>query len=217
MASEGYNAAGAGADNSGTGTVAWASPGNITTSNDVRTTASLTAGVISHWLVSSSHGHTVPTGATINGIVLRIEKSEDAGIVIDDKVRIVQGGTIGTTDKASAATWNLTTDANADYGTGTTDLWGLTWTVAQINASGFGGAISAKNNGGGKLTRSARVDYMATTVYYTAAASGNSGNFFLSMFARLTFPFRNWRLVNLGLPPLAHPMQFAQTRRAVMS
>ena len=54
----------------------------------------------------------------------------------------------------------------AGYGT-TSDLWGTTWTPADINASNFGVALSANSSGTG-ATRTASVDYIQITVTYTA-------------------------------------------------
>ena len=49
---------------------------------------------------------------------------------------------------------------------GSSDLWGLTWTVAQINASDFGVSIKAEgiDPSGGDGT----IDAVRITVYYTA-------------------------------------------------
>lgn len=79
----------------------------------------------------------------------------------DSRVRIVNGETIGTEDKASASNWPQS-DAYATYGSNT-DLWGETWTVAQINSSGFGVVLSAIGVGSG----TAFVDHIRITVYYS--------------------------------------------------
>jgi len=65
--------------------------------------------------------------------------------VYDDKVRIIKGGVVGSTDRASGSAWPGTLTYST-YGS-SSDLWGETWTVADINSSSFGVAISAKGVG----------------------------------------------------------------------
>lgn len=78
---------------------------------------------------------------------------------IDHSVRLMKGGVIGGTDLASSAAWP-TSDAYATYG-GSTTLWGLTWTHADINASNFGAAVAANVQNG-----TARIDHMRITVWH---------------------------------------------------
>lgn len=113
----------------------WSSPGNVTASDNTRTTALCNSGSITHYLQATGFGFAVPTGATIDGIVVEWERG--ATNVADYASRIVKGGSVGSTDK-SGGTWP-TSDAYASYG-GASDLWGTTWTPADINASNFGAA-----------------------------------------------------------------------------
>lgn len=69
----------------------------------------------------------------------------NAGSLYDHRVRIVKGGVIGATDKASVTAWPGTL-AYTTYG-GEADLWGETWTVADINSTTFGVAISGYASG----------------------------------------------------------------------
>ena len=65
--------------------------------------------------------------------------------VIDVEVKIVKAdGSIGTTNKADTNVW-IVTDAQTyqPYGDNT-DLWGETWTAANINDADFGVVLSAK-------------------------------------------------------------------------
>ncbi len=77
----------------------------------------------------------------------------------DYSVKLIKGGAIGGTDQAGTASWP-TSDAYASYGS-PTDLWGRTWTTADINASTFGAAIAARVQNG-----TVHVDHMRITVYY---------------------------------------------------
>src|SRR3989344_5212889 len=71
--------------------------------------------------------------------------THNAGVVYDHRVRIIKGGAIGSTDKASGTAWPGSL-AYTTYG-GASDLWGETWTASDINASTFGVAISAYGSG----------------------------------------------------------------------
>jgi hypothetical protein len=82
---------------------------------------------------------------------------------IDNAVRIVKGGTIGSTDKSRATEWP-TTDTYLSYGDAT-ELWGETWTPSDINASDFGTALSGKETQGNIFTLN--VDHVRITIYYS--------------------------------------------------
>ena len=168
MATQGPLSPGTIVSDSSFGDVAWVSPGNASASDDAR--ATVTLGIIvpnSEYLKSTNFGFTIPAGATINGIVVEIERSTPiAGQVTDGRVRIVKGGTIGATDR-SGGTWP-STDAYASYGS-SSDLWGETWTSTDINSSLFGTALVAAWVSASAPV--AQVDHVRITVHYTAAAN----------------------------------------------
>lgn len=152
----------AAANDLGIGTIAWSNPTNVYASDDAYATASFTApSGISNYLTATDFGFTIPTGATILGIKAEVEKKQGIG-VIDYAVRLMKGGVIGTTDRSAAGSW-LIADTTSTYGSGS-DLWGTTWTPAQVNASDFGFAIVAQDAGAGGAT--AYVDHIRITVYY---------------------------------------------------
>jgi hypothetical protein len=168
MASQGPLSGSTFVDDSSIGTVAWSTPANAASSNDVRTQSSIGSGSVSHYLKCTGFGFTIPEGSVINGIVVGIERSESAiggGNVVDNSVKIVQGGAILGSEKKTFTSWT-TTDTYENHGTGLTDLFGLTWTATQINDSGFGVAISAKETTGTD-PKTARIDHVRITVYYT--------------------------------------------------
>lgn len=170
MASQGPNTTGTGADDSSIGTTAWTNPTNITASDDTYATGVVTFGVPTHYLKATNFGFSIPSGATIDGIVVEWERkatTNRGGGVLDNAVRIVKGGTIGSTDKSSAAAWS-TGESFISYGS-SSDLWGESWTDADINGSTFGAVISAKTNSAGGT---GFVDSCRITVYYTDAAGG---------------------------------------------
>lgn len=171
MASEGPNSGATFADDSGVGTVTWTDPGNAAASDDSRAVCSMGTSAVGHYLKATNFGFAIPAGATIDGIVVEIEKSwtNGQGGVLDNRVRIVKGGAIGSTDRSDVNAWN-STDGYTTYGT-SSDLWGETWTATDINASDFGVALSPLNNSGTKPAVG-EIDHIRITVHYTEA-SGN--------------------------------------------
>jgi hypothetical protein len=161
MASQGPLSPGTAGDDSTVGTVNWSNPGNITTSNDSYATAA--GGGITFYLTATNFGFTIPTGATINGIAVEIERSRLGGLTTtDEHVQLIKAGVVGGEDKADTVTVWGTTDAVITYG-GAADLWTDTWTAAQINAIDFGAAISADVG----VAVTARVDHIRITIHYT--------------------------------------------------
>lgn len=162
-------------DDAAVGTLAWSNPGNAAASDDVRATSPANVNQFqeTHYLKATNFGFALPAGASILGITAEIERSEAStssnGKIRDKKVRIVKGGTVQSTqDKAATGTDWPTTDGYRSYG-GSGDLWGVSWTQADINSAGFGLALSIT----GTLTsgETARVDHMRMTVRYLPTAT----------------------------------------------
>lgn len=157
-------------DDAGIGTVAWNDAGNATASDDSYATVNFGGTETSHYLIATGFDFSaIPPTATINGIVDSYERAADTGSsVSSQEVRVVREGVIEGDDKDdSASVFWATSDEIVDFG-GVSDLWGLTWTVAQIQAANSGCAIVAANASGGVV---ARIDHIQRTVHYTEAAS----------------------------------------------
>lgn len=156
-----------GSNVTGVGTFAWTSTNNIISANTIESTVAFTASGNSNYLMGNNYGFNIPSGVQINGIVVEIHRrtsSVTAGrIAKDNIVSLVKNGVIIGNNKA--ATTNYTTTlTTATYGSAT-DLWGTTWTAADINNTNFGAviAVTATNN------PTVRVDYIKITVHYTPA------------------------------------------------
>lgn len=164
MASETLSATSA-ASITGDGNVAWSSASNITASDDSWVTATL-GGSQRTKRLHIQFAFNIPSGATIDGIELSIERHGSSSDVRDYAIQLSKTGGIAVGDnKASASAWP-TSDGTATYG-GASDLWGTTWTPAEINDVNFGVLAQAKSTSG---TVSARVDFAEMTVYYTLNA-----------------------------------------------
>ena len=159
----GPNSPGTMADDSAVGTLTWATPDNAKVEDGSTAIASGAGGSQSHYLKATNFGFSIPQGAEILGILVEVKKGASRVQSTDTAVRIVKGGSIGTTDKSSLLDWPVTILEFINYG-GLADLWGETWTPADINASNFGFVISANNNPG--LSSSLQIDHIKLTVKY---------------------------------------------------
>src|SRR5574343_1720751 len=167
----------AGSTSNAVGTKDWSNPTNIYSSNDADASASQVGvgTVYTYYLKAQTFGAAVPTGATINGIKVEIEKmsvnNSATNYCQDSEVKIIKAdGTIGTTNRADTTTKWGTSDAYATHGSNS-DLWGETWTSADINDADFGVAISAKIVVPNKANNTIYIDHIRITVYYTVAGN----------------------------------------------
>ncbi len=142
----------------------WTSSTNVYTSNNSDASASLAASAQSANLDVTGFGLDLPTGSTIVGIVAEVERAASNSNSIEDyDVFLLKAGAPSGSDKASTTDWT-TTDSTRTYGT-STDLWGTTWTEAQVEASNFGLRLKARNLT--TSTRTAFVDHVEIRVYYS--------------------------------------------------
>lgn len=149
------------AEDASVGTISLSNPTNAQVSDDSRVTWVLLLGQLGRYLKATNFGFTIPLDATILGIQVEIEQSATVSVsMIDNSVKLVKGGTIGGTDKGTGTSWP-TSDAYASYGSAS-DLWGQTWTPADINASNFGVAISPNC----QIAATAQIDHVRITVTY---------------------------------------------------
>jgi hypothetical protein len=154
--------------NKGTiGTVAWATPSGALASGGSVANAALPSSASSNYLWVTGFGPNlaIPQGAAILGIQVDVWRSANsANAIVDNQVRLIKsdGSTLSSLDRAKSTTWSTGT-VDATYGN-TSDLWGETWTPADINSANFGLAFSAKNTAASSKTAS--VDYLTITVTY---------------------------------------------------
>jgi hypothetical protein len=150
-------------DGASVGTITWSNPTYANKSDNIHSNASITAGATTHYLNASNFGFAIPSGATITGIQAAIEKKSNTKVVIYDVgVYLLKADATTGTNMKNATVWGIA-DATTLYG-GSTNLWGTTWTPAEINAATFGLVLSANNTGARSAIAS--VDYINLTVFY---------------------------------------------------
>ncbi len=160
----------------GGGTRLWTNPGNITANDANNATVSFLAGVAaSDDLIGTGFGFTIAGSDTINGILLEVSYGINAaGNMFEQNVRLLKAGTASGTDKSTGAAFNTVSLVTVSYG-GAADLWGTTWTPADINNANFGAAFICNNNGGG--AGNGAVNFFRITVTSTSSAGVTSQMF----------------------------------------
>lgn len=140
----------------------WTSPENMAASDNQYATATFFAGNGPEpgTIRLSNFGFAIPADKTIVGIVLEVERKSDAANAIKDGFITLRRDNVDSNNKGSAVNWS-TTEGYVSYGANN-DLWGLTWTPAQINSSGFAVNLNTSSDGAG----TAYIDHVRVTVYY---------------------------------------------------
>lgn len=120
----------------------------------------------------------VPTGATIDGIEVVVTRDDGTSIggggqARDYQLQLVVGGTATGTDKADTATYYPSTITGKTYGS-STDLWGLTPTDTQVNATNFGVDFRIQDNATSGLDSVGGIglDAIQVKIYYTTGGGG---------------------------------------------
>jgi hypothetical protein len=150
----------------GGGTVAWTNPTNIELADG--TNATCVPGLATtDDLRGGTFGFSIPAGATISGILLEVNASAGVNAVEKFNTVVLEGGGGASANRATAAT--LTTSLSIFSFGSSADLWGTTWTPAQINAGTFVPNVTFVSSGGAPGTIS--VDFFRVTVTFTTPNS----------------------------------------------
>lgn len=172
--SAGPNGVGAGASQSGNN-IAWTNPNNITLNNPSNAASAVGpygAGKLSNYLLASSFGFNLPASTTsINGIQVKISKYQSAyltGNVLDSSVLLRNGsGALVGTNHALSGYWvQFSPGSTYTYGS-STDTWGASLSLSDINSSNFGVGLSADLFSARYHNVIAEVSYVTITVWYT--------------------------------------------------
>lgn len=168
----------------GGGNVAWGGATNIELADGTNATNVIpgngTGTQVSDDLIGTGFAFAIASTDTINGILLEVNVKQSiitGGGALENSIRLLKAGVAAGTDKNTGAQPG-TSLAIASYG-GAADLWGTTWTPADINNANFGAAASYQNPNV-TTSRTVSVDFFRITITSTPAASTKSG--FLQMF-----------------------------------
>ena len=144
----------------------WLNPSRITADNSLYATCPGAGGSTDSSSLGGTEASTnpVPSGATIVGIEVEFgafESEQATPTTFFHTVQLVKGGIQAGDNRADEVILE-TSETLYTYG-GPSDLWGTTWTAAQVNDTNFG--LSLETNVAG--TQTVAVDYMRVKVYYT--------------------------------------------------
>jgi len=164
----------------------WTNASNVQTSDNVFATCLITGSNkptyyldAKNWGFQSSNNalpNYVPTGATVNGIEVFIKlRKTNIGKIRDNKIILLKAGSEAGLSKARGNTTWPVASSEAKFGSNI-DLWGTTWTAADLTDLGFGIRISGKNRG--SKDAQAEIDYIHINIYFnqTYYYSKSAGN-----------------------------------------
>ncbi len=151
--------------NNASGTVSWSNIGNIYSNDGTYATASIPKNEITNYIVGTDYGFSIPVSATIDGITVELYRYSGANKTQDSEIYLTKDGVSTTgSNYAVGSNWGNSSWESATYG-GAADLWGTTWTPAEINSSNFGVMIAVIQGSNGSVV--AEFDYIRITVDYT--------------------------------------------------
>ncbi|MBK6482690.1 MAG: T9SS type A sorting domain-containing protein [Chitinophagaceae bacterium] len=117
-------------------------------------------------------GFNIPLTATIDGILVEVEKKASGGSMVQDNgVKLLKAGSTVGNSLATASNWP-STDTYFTYGSDT-ELWGTDWLPEDINNPDFGLAIASISYtcfGNGSPVISS-IDQVSVTVYFKDVAT----------------------------------------------
>jgi hypothetical protein len=154
---------------------AWTNPSNVTASDNTYATASGSCGQSTHYLDVTNFSFSLGAFDTVVGIKVEVEaKAANSFDWSYSTVQLIQGGTATGNNGVFFLGSVQTTDTYETFGSNS-DLWGLTWSYTDVNASNFGVRVNFQDqcNSSGTLS----VDHVRITVYTTS----NIPNYFDSL------------------------------------
>jgi hypothetical protein len=118
----------------------------------------------SRYLTSHHFGFSIPSSATVDGIVVTVTgKSNTMASVMDSTIMLMKNYVPVGANRASGNDWDTSAMVRT-YGS-PLDLWGSSWTPAEINDNYFGSYVKVYNPT--TNTPSALVDAVTITVFYS--------------------------------------------------
>jgi hypothetical protein len=160
----------------------WTNPndGRFDDSTYASVTLTPAQGGFTYVLEVSNFAFNVPLHSRIDGIKVEIERRKTGTAVDTDwsifdvlvQLSKTSGSVVGTNKQVG--TEYPEAFAYASYG-GSTDLWGASWTAAEINATGFGVAFAAGFiNNSADFDGTVEVDAIRATVFFTPPHAGTA-------------------------------------------
>jgi hypothetical protein len=144
----------------------WQNTGGALSGTDAEATAALVVLVDTPYhdaLLLTDFGLSVPDDATVVGIQFDVERNSDEGETVDSLVQVLQNGAPVGADHGQTGAWPSALTYTS-YG-GRSEMWGASWTPAEVRASGFGLSIAPKITAT-KGNDRAHINSVRATVFY---------------------------------------------------
>lgn len=163
-------------DEGSTGVYSFVNPDQAKDADNKGATASSLAILLSgttHYLKITGFNFSIPSYASICGVAVSIRRRANGLVFLlsagvrDNEIKVIKNGAITGDDRANKTDNWPGSLQSANYG-GSADNWGTTLSPADVNASNFGIAISAKLTALAAALPSAEIDDVKMTVYYYA-------------------------------------------------
>jgi len=152
----------------------WANLGNVGASDNAYANAPGLTGTDNqtHRLDLKNWGFSIPSGATIDGIVATIEwrTSNNLRPLSEIQIRLLKAGSPTGSNKATYSNSSTASDAVDSHG-GSSDLWGDTWDDTDVNATDFGICLQYKSDS--SSSKNPFVDHVTLEVFYTEGGGGS--------------------------------------------
>jgi len=149
----------------------WINPTDSFTQNNVYTyvtNSKFDTTDVTERLDNTNFGFNIPTGSTIDGIEVSMDRYMSTGGANDYFLKLFKAGILMGDNKSVGAAWAASdTDTYVTFGS-PTELWGTTWTEADIENISFGVALCAQATAD---RTDVHVDHITITVYYSLAAT----------------------------------------------
>ena len=151
---------------SSTGTNPWTNPNNIFSVDGSASTNTVDTGSTTGFLAATGFGFSIPTDAQILGIQAEWYKQKvGTGCTMADAGVFLLKANLQVGSDKSQGCW-AGSYVYSTYGS-QTDLWGSSWTPADINNAGFGVELAAHETSGNSYDLS--IDHVRMLVYYKEA------------------------------------------------
>jgi len=147
---------------------AWSNITSVLSLDGSYASCAVTKNSVSQWAKPYNFGFTIPGDATITGIIMRVTRyrqNTSSDKITDTQVFLMDTGRNGKgANYAAGAEWSESVET-VNFG-GPADMWGTTWTPAEINHENFGTMLECENDSSSSDT-SAYIDYFEVSVYYS--------------------------------------------------
>lgn len=155
----------------------WSNQGNAASSNNQYATATVD-GTVTDPLRCLNYAFSIPSNATILGIEINLERRSSRtqnGGSRDNTLFLVKAGSAVGANRATTTAYT-TADVVELHGS-SSDLWGTTWTPAEINAANFGTVYTGTKPNSAGQPHTISVDHIEITVYYSTPNFVPPGSF----------------------------------------